>query len=65
VVLNGSVVRTVTYADANPHSETISGTFTTTTDAIELKIVLDRALHSSTSNPQWYIDKVVLRPQTF
>jgi hypothetical protein len=56
LLLNGTVVATVTYNDADPHSQTFSGTYTPSTDQIEFKMVFNRGSNSFTDHPQWFVD---------
>lgn len=60
--LNGTVVATVTYNDANPHTQTFSGTYTPTGNQVEIKLVFNRGLSSFTAHPQWFADNVVFTP---
>jgi hypothetical protein len=60
--LNGTVVATVTYNDANPHTQTFSGTYTPSTDQIEFKMTFDRGQSSNTSTPRWFVDDAFIGP---
>ena len=62
LLMNGTVVATVTYNDANPHSQTFSGTYTPSIDQIEFKMVFNRASHSFTDHPQWFVDDAFIGP---